>query len=123
MADVETKALEQSPAVLSGAVFAKACATAFMGSPHTFPTNLVKAVKYSPADQSDTGAAAFRAGHGPDRACCPGPDVSAAFGSEAIPIPYSTEARVDDVVEDRAESVAEPEAETRLVVRLELSPP
>jgi hypothetical protein len=44
-----------------------------------------------------------------------------APGSEVIPVPYSAEARVDDVVVDRAESVAEPEADARLLVGLELA--
>ena len=47
--------------------------------------------------------------------------VATAYGSESILSPSSAEARVNDVVEDRAESVAEPEAETRLVVGLELA--
>jgi hypothetical protein len=42
-------------------------------------------------------------------------------GSESILAPSSAEACVNDVVEDRAESVAEPETEARLVVGLELA--
>jgi|GEM_PF-5089327 hypothetical protein len=45
--------------------------------------------------------------------------IVTTYGSESILVRSSAEARVDDVVEDRAESVAEPEAETRLVVGLE----
>ncbi len=44
-------------------------------------------------------------------------------GSESIPIADSTKARVHHVVVDRAESVPEPEAQTRLVVGLEFSAP
>ena len=52
------------------------------------------------------------------RPACP---VATAYGSESILVPSSAEACVNDVVEDRTESVAEPETETRLVVGLELA--
>ena len=68
--------------------------------------------------RADGAVVGRRSGDGPDSVRRPGPPRRHGSRSESILSPSSAEARVNDVVEDRAESVAEPEAETRLVVGL-----